>query len=382
MAPGRVPAGGGGARGGGMGPRGAAASGAAEARGAAAFEAAGARVAIGLGPGLEHFGAVVEGFGGLAGLGSGRPLQAEEAAAVRELPALLYARGMLVFKGQGGLDPADEVALCKLFPHDPDERHATDSYTGGAATQYKLPEHPEVAVVGTYELQDYYGFTGRSEGVYVGWAPSERAWHNDGFADTDPPPDITAMRCIETPPTGGETLFACSVRAAELLPPDLDPEPETVRVAYRLHEQSERRPSGIAMAACNGRRSEDTNASQDLVRPLVACEPVSGKRTLVGTYHVQAVHVPEVDGGFRELSCDASNDYVEKAWTPGLQEELIYTHIWEPEDLIIWSNRLVTHTATPVVHYAGQRRLLHRVRLRPPPEDSVRPWRSGPSLTG
>ena len=227
--------------------------------------------------------------------------------------------------------------------------------------------------MGTYELADYHGFTGKSEGVYLGWGPGERAWHNDGFADTNPPPDITAMRCIETPRGGGGvTLFACSVRAAALLPRDLAPDPEAVRVSYRLHAEYERRPSGIALASGRGRRTEDANATEDLVRPLVAREPVSGKRALVGTYHVRAVREP----GGAELPFDASNDFVERAWAPGLAEGNVYAHAWRPGDLVLWSNRLVTHTATPVVHYAGQTRLLHRVRLRPPRGEGLRPWRT------
>lgn len=340
-----------------------------ESRGRDPLAAAGARVSLGLGAGLDHFGAVVEGLRGLAGLAE-EPLAGELSAALR---ALVYDRGLLVFRGQGGLSPADEVALCRLFPYDPDEKHAGDSYTGGASKQAKLPGQPEVALVGTYDLEDYHGFSGRSEGVYLGWAPGERAWHNDGFADTDPPPDITAMRCIETPPGGGgETLFACSVRAAALLPRDLAPDPESVRVAYRLHAEYERRPSGIALASGRGRRTEDANASEDLVHPLVAREPVSGKRTLVGTYHVHAVR--ELGGG--ELPFDASNDFMERAWAPGLSEENVYSHAWRPGDLVLWSNRLVTHTATPVAHYAGQTRLLHRVRLRPPRGEGLRPWRA------
>lgn len=171
------------------------------------------------------------------------------------------------------------------------------------------------------------------------------------------------------------TLFACSVRAAALLPRDLAPDPEAVRVSYRLHAEYERRPSGIALASGRGWRTEDANAAEDLVRPLVAREPVSGKRALVGTYHVRAVRDP----GGTELPFDASNDFVERAWAPGLAEGNVYAHAWRPGDLVLWSNRLVTHTATPVVHYAGQTRLLHRVRLRPPRGEGLRPWRTAES---
>lgn len=120
----------------------------------------------------------------------------------------VYEHGLLVIPSQGGISPEDEVALAHLFPHDPAEDHIMGSYTGGASKQHKLPGSPEVALVGSFRLHKYHGFTGESPGVYSGWAHGDHAWHNDGFADTMPPPDITIMRCVLTPRQGGETLFA------------------------------------------------------------------------------------------------------------------------------------------------------------------------------
>ena len=42
------------------------------------------------------------------------------------------------------------------------------SYTGGASSQHRLPEYPEVALVGTYDVKDFYGLTATSSGVYDG----------------------------------------------------------------------------------------------------------------------------------------------------------------------------------------------------------------------
>ena len=108
----------------------------------------------------------------------------------------LYSHGLLLFRGQGDITPADEMRFARLFTHQPDDSNM--SYTGGAGTQHRLPDHPSVALVGSYEVRDFYGLTASSPGVYNGWHPEQRAWHCDGLADTSPPPDLTTMRCLRT----------------------------------------------------------------------------------------------------------------------------------------------------------------------------------------
>ena len=141
----------------------------------------------------------------------------------------LYEHVLLLIRNQAHLTPEDEMRFAKLFSHQPDD--SNQSYTGGAGTQHRLPQFPSVALVGTYNVTDYFGLTASSPGVYNGWHPEQRAWHCDGLADTSPPPDLTTIRCVITPPSGGETLFACTVKAAELLPSHLDPPPLFFRLS-------------------------------------------------------------------------------------------------------------------------------------------------------
>ena len=127
---------------------------------------------------------------------SGVDLAAPELPA-EELLAALYEHGLLLFRGQQHLTPDDEMRFASLFTHQADD--ANQSYTGGAGTQHRLPAHPSIALVGSYNVRDFHGLTASSPGVYNGWHPDQRAWHCDGLADTDPPPDLTTMRCLVTP---------------------------------------------------------------------------------------------------------------------------------------------------------------------------------------
>mmetsp|Transcript_25320 Transcript_25320/g.53893 ORF Transcript_25320/g.53893 Transcript_25320/m.53893 type:complete len:405 (-) Transcript_25320:363-1577(-) len=308
----------------------------------------------------------------------------------REIVDALYEHGLLVFRNQAHLTPPDEVAFAKLFTHQPDDDDV--SYTGGAGTQHRLPEFPSVALVGSYDVRDYYGLSASSPGVYNNWPLEQRAWHCDGLADTHPPPDLTTMRCIKTPSQGGETLFASSVRAAELLPTELLVEefgihPEDARVNYKLFSKYNIALEGTHLEDAEGAKGEtsdggrDVNLSGGTMVPLVIRERRTGKRSLVGTYHVASIisnsgsSAPPTQQkpsclGFRE-----ANAYLAKAWRPGLSDENVYAHRWHAGDLAAWTNRLVIHTATSTSAYEGQERLHTRIRMRSQEEDAPVAWK-------
>lgn len=103
----------------------------------------------------------------------------------QEIVSSLYKFGLLVFRKQTHLKPSDEIHLAKLFSHHPsiDCEDENQSYTGGAGTQHRLPQYPQIALVGSYSVKDFYGLTAESKGVYNGWPLGQRAWHCDGLAE-------------------------------------------------------------------------------------------------------------------------------------------------------------------------------------------------------
>lgn len=221
--------------------------------------------------------------------------------ALSEIVSLVYQRGLVVFRDQDHLTPHEELAFAHCFNHQLESMGAT-SYTGGASPQAKLPPPlQDIAVIGTFDLKDYHGFTGSSPGVYPSWPEGQLAWHTDGLADTDPPPDLTTMRCIVTPARGGETLFRCARQAAKRLGSRLDVggsigviDPLLVRIRcailcsscqltqtrgevmlalptccsstaripsrYKLHQEYRLRPSGYSLAWASGTREGDREA--------------------------------------------------------------------------------------------------------------------------
>jgi len=301
-----------------------------------------------------------------------------------EVRDALYENGVLVFRGQSHLTPQDEMNFARLFSHQPGDQN--QSYTGGAGTQHRLPEYPSIALVGSYRVDNFFGLTAESKGVYNNWHPDQRAWHCDGLADTHPPPDLTTMRCLITPQQGGGTLFACSVKAAEVMDvANLEKtwglHPEDAKVNYRLFGTYEIAREGTHLLSASGSKGQtvqawDVNLSEGTSVPLVIRERHSGKKSLVGSYHVASM------SSLADNSCDSprldfedANKYMAEVWRPGLAEENLYRHQWRVGDLVAWSNRLVIHTATSTAAYAGEERLHTRIRMRSRPEDAPKAWK-------
>ena len=263
--------------------------------------------ALTLTPIREHFGVVAEGV----------DLSEASDAQLRALRAAVYAHGFVLVRGQAHITLDDELRLARAFPHQDDPPGV--SYTGGASKQAKLPApYSDIAVIGSFDLADYHGLTASSRGVYPDWPEGQRAWHCDGLADTVPPPDLTTMRCVRTPSAGGETLFACSRRAAELLPRDLPHAPERVLLRYSLPARSALDPSGRVVASREGRKGDtaeggdDVNVAAGTLVPLVAREPHSGARALCATYHVEGGYALGADGrAARALSFEEARDYLD-----------------------------------------------------------------------
>lgn len=176
---------------------------------------------------------------------------------------------------------------------------------------------------------------------------------------------------------------AASVEAAAAMPVSVHGiDPERVRLRYRLFKNSKRKSNGLRLEQAEGKRDNDVNmaaAAADVCHPLVVREPRTCKRTLVGTYHVASGYVVKGDGSGsveRELGFEEASSLSEACWAPGVAPDKVYAHFWSPGELVVWSNRLIIHTATPTSRYEpGAQRLMHRVRLRPPRAEAPRAWR-------
>ena len=178
-------------------------------------------------------------------------------------------------------------------------------------------------------------------------------WHTDHTYDIEP-----AMGSIlvarQTPPHGGDTMYASTCRAYETLS---DGFKSILKGLKGLHSsrhvfgpQARYMQKGEDTA---GRLGNNEAANQDAVHPLIIRHPISGRESI----YVNPGFTIGIDG-----------------WTDAEAEpflKILYDHIakpehtyrfqWAPGSVAFWDNRASWHYA--VNDYHGARRLMHRITV-------------------
>lgn len=186
------------------------------------------------------------------------------------------------------------------------------------------------------------------DGKLIGSPVSGRVWHSDGHYLEEPPAG-SMLYAIETPPVGGDTMFANMFAAYEDLPSATKERIEGLRVVIsrvqsRPYNYPDRPPPTEA------ERAEWIDVSQ----PMVRTHPVNGRKALyVGG------NVPwRIEGMDEEESAPLVAYLQEFCVLP----RYVYRHKWRPGDIILWDNRSAMHKATPYDQLA-HRRLMHRTTI-------------------
>src|SRR5688572_15472532 len=156
------------------------------------------------------------------------------------------------------------------------------------------------------------------------------------------------LYAVETPPSGGDTLFASKYAAYDALSDGLK------AVLARL--------AGVASSAKAdvSRTREDRlrDAGAELkvltaVHPVVRTHPETGRKAL----YVNFGHTAKFEG-WSDAESAALLDYL---FGHQVRPEFTCRFHWEPGSLAFWDNRCVQHN--PVNDYHGHRRVMHRVTL-------------------
>lgn len=287
---------------------------------------------------------------------------------------LVLEKGLVLFRGQTKLTPADECALLKLLPYDDKAplRDVSGPYyaagtgivekktPGGVvgAARWKLPEHPIIQLQGQGTIRNHFGVQdGELESKWM-----TREWHTDGCHDTPTntlPPVATSMYCIESPSVGGETLFASSKAAFRALPKEMQLRALRCECIYDHHyremetdgmcARADRLPSLVVLSGPSSNRW-----------PLVIQDQTGEPALYCGPAFTRYV----VESGSTQLTQAAAQCLLGDMLRIGLGDGRIYAHAWQPGDLIIWNNRNMLHSATASdVYGPRERRLIHRIRM-------------------
>lgn len=135
------------------------------------------------------------------------------------------------------------------------------------------------------------------------------------------PPAYTALRAVEIPERGGETLFTNQYRAYDTLP-------------GHWKERLAGRTIRHVVTGVDPGDGAETHADHPVFRP----HPVSGR---VALYLSTPARCVAVSG----MGPEESADVVAELYAHSTAEHNVYRHAWSPGDVVIWDNGCVLHRA-------------------------------------
>jgi taurine dioxygenase len=262
----------------------------------------------------------------------------ETPAQVEEIKDALYRHKMIYFRGQQ-IGHAEHHAFSTHFG-----AFAEDAYTDG------MPGFREVQPL-IKEADD------RSAHVFGS------GWHTDS-PFLDEPPAITMLRSVETPPYGGDTMWANGALAWNMLSEVMQATVRNLRVHFSMRDvlasaqaNAEQRDSPVGrLAATRGMAELPEGLKRKLqgnVHPLVRTHPVTGEKAL----YVDPSYAIGMEGMTEAESAPLLRELVEHLTQPAFTCRLR----WEPGMLTLWDNRLCVHQAFN--DYDGFRREMYRTTI-------------------
>ena len=242
-------------------------------------------------------------------------------AAVAALRAALLEHVVIFFRDQA-LEPDALVALARRF---------------GPVVEYPyvrgLPECPLVLPV-IKEPHEKANFGG--------------VWHSD-TAYLEQPAMATMLYAIETPPIGGDTLFANTALAYEALSDGMKRMLGGLR-ALNVGNKP------VALETREGMRSARAGAevgAESTLHPVVRTHPETGRKAL----YVNRAHTTR----FEDMSEAESAPLLDYLFDHQIRPEFTCRFAWRPGSLALWDNRASQHY--PLNDYHGHRRVMHRVSI-------------------
>jgi taurine dioxygenase len=172
-------------------------------------------------------------------------------------------------------------------------------------------------------------------------------WHSD-TAYLERPPMASLLYAVETPPYGGDTLFANQYLAYETLSEGLK---RTLAGLVGVNTSAK-----AEVSKTREDRLRDAGAELKVLvgeHPVVRTHPESGRKAL----YVNFGHTAR----FRDWSEEESAPLLDYLFRHQVRPEFTCRFQWRPGSLAFWDNRCTQHN--PVNDYHGYRRVMHRVTL-------------------
>ena len=282
--------------------------------------------------GQEAFGAVVTGL---------TMEDIERSDIQASLRALWIDRGVIVFRGlQGG--EKIHLRLSRVFGELEDH----------AMIKHRADRHPElIELVFDGSKGEIYEIDGKLLGA---WLP----WHID-LIYTDRINRGGILRAIELPRAGGgETGFIDRIAAYDALPGDMKARIEGLNVVYRANfnaanQRFGRHANVRIVRETPGMIEANKSHRPRTIHPLVYRQPETGRKVL----NLSPWFAEEIEG-----MEGAEGDAILKAVIEhSIRPDLAYFHSWQLEDMVLWDNWRMMHSASGVA--VDDRRVMKRTTI-------------------
>jgi taurine dioxygenase len=174
-------------------------------------------------------------------------------------------------------------------------------------------------------------------------------WHAD-TTYLPRPPMATLLIARETPPTGGDTLFASQAAAYEALP---DATRQQLLGMRAINSSAKAEVSRTREDRLRDHARSDDAQVFEAIHPVVRTHPETGRRALF----VNPAHTVR----FEDMTEAESAPLLELLFVHQIAPAFTCRVRWRPGTLAIWDNRQLLHF--PMNDYHGHRRVMHRITL-------------------
>lgn len=204
--------------------------------------------------------------------------------------------------------------------------------------QYTLPSDPEIYVLSNIE-EDGKPIGAHNEGI---------GWHTD-LSYKEKPVMATLLYGLICPPDGADTLIADMTAAYEALPQARREALDGLVIHHSYHRFMEARDDRAPLTEAQ------KALTPDVFHPLVRTHPVTGRKSLyIGTGTVY---------GIVSMPRDEAKALVDDLVDFATQEQFVYRHKWQDNDILMWDNRNTLHTGT-LFDDTKYQRLVYRLMVK------------------
>ncbi|MCG8544384.1 MAG: TauD/TfdA family dioxygenase [Alphaproteobacteria bacterium] len=262
----------------------------------------------------------------IEGIDLGQPLDDETFDEVRQA----FLDHQVIFLRDQNFTPESQIAFARRFGELDIHRFAEG-----------LPDHPEVLPVVKEASERASNFGGM--------------WHSD-VTFYEEPVLGSILYAIETPPYGGDTMFANMYLAYETLSDGMKTLLEGLTALHSASRSYGRKGWTYRRYAAGSKSIKlrtDVDAENMVAHPVVRTHPETGRKTLF----VNRANTHRIEGWTQE----ESEPLLQFLYAHSERPEFTCRFRWRDKSAAFWDNRCVMHCA--LNDYHGFRREMHRVTI-------------------